>query len=78
MIVDGVAASILGRPRATRDKAIAQRPQDLRDIEGLLDVHPDANVEHVRQWLREFATAIAMPELFEHFETLLRQRKPRQ
>jgi hypothetical protein len=59
-------------------KAIAQRPQDLRDIEGLLDVHPDANVEHVRQWLREFATAIAMPELLERFEALLAQRKPRQ
>lgn len=56
-------------------KIIAHRPQDLRDIEGLLDVHPDANVEHVRQWLREFATAMTMPDLLEGFENLLAQRK---
>lgn len=31
-------------------KAIAHRPQDLRDIEGLLDVFPSADVESVRRW----------------------------
>lgn len=104
MIVGGVAASILGRPRATpyeeeaiargefhdlgglrvklpqvEDllimKAIAQRPQDLRDIEGLLDVHPDANVARVHQWVREFATAMTMPDVLDGFEKLLAQRK---
>lgn len=58
-------------------KAIAQRPHDLRDIEGLLDVHPDANVESVRQWVREFSIALSMPDLLEGFEKLLAQRKPR-
>ncbi|MGQ0833358.1 MAG: nucleotidyl transferase AbiEii/AbiGii toxin family protein [Gammaproteobacteria bacterium] len=56
-------------------KAIAQRPQDLRDIEGLLDVHPHANLDHVRQWIREFATAMTMPDVLEGFERLLAQRK---
>lgn len=58
-------------------KAIAHRPQDLRDIEGLLDVFPTANVESVRRWLREFAAAAELPDLPEEFEKLLAQRKPR-
>jgi hypothetical protein len=56
-------------------KAIAQRPQDLRDIEGLLDVHPEANVERVRRWIREFALAMTMPGILEGFDKLLAQRR---
>jgi predicted nucleotidyltransferase len=58
-------------------KAIAHRPQDLRDIEGLLDVFPTANVESVRHWLREFAAAAELPDLPQEFERLLTQRKTR-
>jgi hypothetical protein len=54
-------------------KAIACRPQDLRDIEGLLDVHPDVNIDRVRQWVREFATAMTMPDLLEDFEQTIAQ-----
>jgi hypothetical protein len=57
-------------------KAIGQRPRDLRDIEGLLDVHPDADVNAVLQWVREFSNAIAMPDLLHGFEKLLAGRKP--
>jgi predicted nucleotidyltransferase len=55
-------------------KAVARRPHDLRDIEGLLDVHPAADVAQVSEWLRELADAAAMPELIEGFEKLLAQR----
>lgn len=55
-------------------KAVAQRPQDLRDIEGLLDSHPDADLEHVRRWVREFSTAMTMPDLLEQLEALLARR----
>ncbi len=58
-------------------KAVAQRPQDLRDIEGLLDLHPEADIESVRQWVREFSTAMTMPDLLEGFENLLAQWKAR-
>ncbi len=58
-------------------KAIAQRPQDLRDIEGLLDAHPDADVDVVRKWVREFSNAVTMPDLLEEFEKLLAGRRPR-
>lgn len=58
-------------------KAIAHRPQDLRDIEGLLDVFPTADVESVQHWVREFAAAAELPDLPQEFERLLAQRKLR-
>jgi predicted nucleotidyltransferase len=58
-------------------KAIAHRPQDLRDIEGLLDAFPGANVESVRRWVQDFAAAAELPDLPEEFEKLLAQRKTR-
>ena len=58
-------------------KAIAHRSQDLRDIEGLLDAFPDANVESVRRSVRDFATAAELPGLPDEFENLLAQRKSR-
>jgi hypothetical protein len=57
-------------------KAIAQRPRDLRDMEGLLDAHPEADVELVRRWVREFSTAMTMPDLLDGLEKLLESRKP--
>lgn len=57
-------------------KAVAHRPQDLQDIEGLLDAHPDADVDDVRRWVREFAEAAAMSDLIDDLERLLARRKP--
>jgi hypothetical protein len=36
---------------------------------------PDADVESVRAWVREFATAMTMPDLLEGFEKLLARRR---
>ena len=58
-------------------KAIAHRPQDLRDIEGLLDMYPDASVESVRRFVQEFAIAAELLDLPVEFERLLAQRKSR-
>jgi hypothetical protein len=56
-------------------KAFAHRPKDMEDIKGLLDAHPDADINIVRQWVREFATAMTMPDLLEDFERLVARRK---
>jgi predicted nucleotidyltransferase len=56
-------------------KAIAQRPHDLRDIEGLLDAHPEADLNRVRQWVSEFAAAMSMSDLLDTFDKLLTQRR---
>jgi hypothetical protein len=56
-------------------KSVAGRPKDLEDIRGLLDAHPEADVDEVRRWIREFATAASMPNLLSQFEKLLQERK---
>lgn len=56
-------------------KALARRPRDWGDIEGLIDTWPDLDLDRVRQWLREFGSILEMPEIQEDFERLLRQRR---
>ena len=55
-------------------KAFARRPKDLEDIEGLLSVHPRVDLGFVRQWLREFSAAVAMPDLLDDFEKVVARR----
>jgi hypothetical protein len=54
-------------------KVIAHRAKDLQDVEGLLDAHPGANLEEVRQQVREFASAAAMPDLLDDFARILQR-----
>jgi len=62
--------------RAARAYCFSVTP-NLRDIEGLLDVFPAADVESVRRCVRDFAAAAELPDLPEEFERLLAQRKSR-
>lgn len=55
-------------------KAVAHRPRDLQDIEGLLEAHPDADLQSVREWVRDFAAATAMSDLIEDFDKILARR----
>jgi hypothetical protein len=55
-------------------KAIAGRPKDMQDIEGLLAAHPEADIAVARQWIREFATAMSMPDMLEEFDKLVARR----
>jgi hypothetical protein len=56
-------------------KAIARRPKDLQDIEGLLAAHPEADVVAVRQWVREFATAMSMSDMLDDFDKVVSRSK---
>jgi hypothetical protein len=56
-------------------KAVAHRPQDLADIEAILAAHPKLNPRRVRRWVREFASALSMPEILNDLEALLSQRR---
>ena len=58
-------------------KALARRPRDIADIEGILDVRSDLDLVHIRRWLREFSSVLEMPEIQEDFERLLRRRPAR-
>ena len=55
-------------------KAIARRPKDIQDLEGLLVAHPDVDVASARRWIREFSTAMGMPDILDEFDTLVAQR----
>ena len=46
-------------------KAVAHRPKDLMDIQGIIESHPDLDRERIRHIVREFAHALAMSELWD-------------
>jgi hypothetical protein len=56
-------------------KAVAGRPQDISDIQGVVYRQGDKlNTAYIRQWLNEFADALADPEIVERFEKAWRNR----
>lgn len=52
-------------------KAIAARPRDIADIEGLVATHPEADLERVRTFVQEFALAAERPAIAEELQRLL-------
>jgi predicted nucleotidyltransferase len=56
-------------------KAIAGRPQDLADIDGVvLRQGKRLNTTCIRQWLKEFSDILAGSEILERFERAYRKR----
>ncbi|MEA3139050.1 MAG: hypothetical protein QOK23_1219 [Gammaproteobacteria bacterium] len=58
-------------------KAVARRPKDLQDIEGLLAAHPEVDVATVRHWVSEFATAMSTSDMLDDFDKLVARSKAR-
>jgi len=46
-------------------KAVAHRPQDLLDIQALIEANPNLDRARIERWVREFARALDMPDLWE-------------
>lgn len=46
-------------------KAIAHRPKDLLDIQGIIQSRPDLDRERIQDWVIQFADFLEMPELWE-------------
>jgi len=55
-------------------KAVAHRPRDTADIEGILEVRTGLDLDRVQRWLREFSRALDRPEILEDFQAVLRHR----
>jgi len=53
-------------------KAVAHRPRDIADIEGILDLHPAIDKARVRKWVADFAELLEMPEIRADMERLLK------
>lgn len=55
-------------------KAVAHRPQDLGDIDTLAELyHSTLDVRRIRYWVKEFAQALEMPELYKDIDAILKQ-----
>ncbi len=76
---DKVKVGKLTVPMATVEdlvvlKALANRPRDLIDIEGLLDATGDFDIAYVRERLEEFAAIMDLPDLAAPLEKLIADR----
>ena len=45
-------------------KAIAHRPKDILDIQGIMEIHPDLDKQRIKFWVQQFAEILGMPELW--------------
>lgn len=46
-------------------KAVAHRPQDLLDIQAIVENNTSLDTERIESWVREFAQVLEMPELWQ-------------
>lgn len=46
-------------------KAVAHRPKDLSDIQGIILNHPELDVPRIENWIKQFADFLEKPELWE-------------
>lgn len=46
-------------------KAIAHRPKDLLDIQGIIQRHPQLDRERIQDWVKQFAELLERPELWD-------------
>lgn len=58
-------------------KAVAHRPRDIADIEGILPLNPNLDLKRIRYWVKEFSKVLEMPELYEDLEKLIKPSSPR-
>lgn len=52
-------------------KAIAHRPKDLLDIDALLDAHPSLDLQRVRRWVHDIASAVENQDIVDSLESRL-------
>jgi hypothetical protein len=58
-------------------KAVAHRTRDLSDIEAILDAHRKLDTPRILQWVREFSSALEIPEIMSDMEALLSKYRER-
>jgi len=52
-------------------KAVAHRQKDLIDIESIIETHPNLDRKRIESWVRQFATALDMPEIWDDLAGML-------
>jgi hypothetical protein len=54
-------------------KAVAHRPQDMLDIEAVIVAHPDLDTVRIAFWVKQFADALELPEVWTDIEDLIQR-----
>jgi len=54
-------------------KAIAHRPKDMMDIQGILEINPDLDKSRIKFWVEQFSEALEMPELWIDLEDIFKK-----
>ncbi|MEW6618152.1 MAG: nucleotidyltransferase [bacterium] len=52
-------------------KAVADRPQDIIDIQGIIESHPQLDRRYIKYWVKEFADVLETQEIYERIKKLL-------
>lgn len=74
--VEGLSLGLASPEDLVIMKAVARRPRDIADIDGLLDQNPDLDLDRVKDQLRAFS-AVLGEEVLGEFLELLRRRQGR-
>lgn len=74
--VGGVSFPVVTAEDLVVMKALARRARDVADIEGVLDTHPDIDLERVRYWVAQFASVLEAPEILEDLDKILSRKPP--
>jgi len=56
-------------------KAVAHRQRDMGDIEAVIDAHPKLDRKRIRRWVREFSSALGMPDILKDLDAVLKKSK---
>ena len=56
-------------------KAVAHRPQDIADIQALLNANPKVDLRRIRGWVKEFSRALDAPGILRDLENLVRRSR---
>ncbi|MEW6586607.1 MAG: nucleotidyl transferase AbiEii/AbiGii toxin family protein [Nitrospirota bacterium] len=52
-------------------KVVAHRPKDLFDIQAIAESNPNLDLEHIERWVKDFASVLEMPELWEEIKQII-------
>ena len=69
--IAGVAVPLPSPESIVVMKAIAQRPRDIADIEGILEVHDHLDLDWIRDRLTEFDRALDRADLLDEFNRVV-------